>query len=346
MKITYIVTINPVEDIQMLNIVNHSLNLQTSKNFDVIFYNQTLNTEEEILKALKIKPNFNYKFYHIDKSNFLGKYPIWDLYDLHVKLLENNDMNDYFMSIHMEEFFDTDYTEKVSELLINNKKFDILLGNLRLTKYFYKDITELLDKTTIASFNNSYIFKKLKESPHWCYPNLARPSFYLLRSIGTTVKRFIFNKKINSKKARRNGFIKYPEYIAEDIYLMKTSFANKYNWFLKGHNLPFEDIHINGLLKNVLPKYTLFPVYFSTSNVYHLNHKKYFFENEDETFVQKLSEYKTDNVVIQNLQKANKLLKEKKINKKKARGFMLNNDELTGTQNLNYILHTKYLNLK
>ena len=78
MNLSFIVTVDPIKDVSMLNVLIHSLNLQTVKSFNVIFYNQTLMEESELLARLQVKPHFEYSFYNIDRDLFFGKYPLWD----------------------------------------------------------------------------------------------------------------------------------------------------------------------------------------------------------------------------------------------------------------------------
>ena len=56
MRLTFIISIDPVKGISLLNLLVHSLNLQTRKNFDVIFYNQTLLNESDLFARLQNQP--------------------------------------------------------------------------------------------------------------------------------------------------------------------------------------------------------------------------------------------------------------------------------------------------
>ena len=94
MHLTFIVTIDPVKDLPLLNILIHSFNLQTSKTFDVVFYNQTPLEESEVFARLEVSPQFGYRWFGIEKEDLLGKYPIWDLYGLHALLLEHGLVGD------------------------------------------------------------------------------------------------------------------------------------------------------------------------------------------------------------------------------------------------------------
>jgi hypothetical protein len=129
MRLTFIISIDPVKGLALLNPLLHSLNLQTRDNFDVVFYNQTLLDESDVFAQLRIRPEFNYRFFSIERHQFLGNFPLWDLFTFHRQLLENDLLGDYFMSLHMEEFFDIDYVENVTRVL-EATGFDILLGNL------------------------------------------------------------------------------------------------------------------------------------------------------------------------------------------------------------------------
>lgn len=65
MRLTFIISIDPVKGVSLLNVLLHSLNLQTRKNFDVVFYNQTLLSESEVFAQLQVRPEFNYRFFKV-----------------------------------------------------------------------------------------------------------------------------------------------------------------------------------------------------------------------------------------------------------------------------------------
>ena len=134
MRLTFIITIDPVKALALLDMLLHSLNMQTRDNFDVVFYNQTLLNESDVLAQLRIRPEFNYRFFSVDRQSFLGNFPLWDLFTFHRQLLETDLLGDYFMSLHMEEFFDIDYVENVTRVL-ETTGFDILLAHSLLTSW-------------------------------------------------------------------------------------------------------------------------------------------------------------------------------------------------------------------
>src|SRR5262249_25013077 len=103
------------------------------------------------------------------------------------------------------------------------------------------------------------------------------------------------------------GFHQFHEYADEDVYLTSRRFAETHNWFLKGHHLYFEDIHFcqqPGVCKlgPILAKLTRFPVYFTARKIYHLQHRKFFFQIEDRPFADLLLKMQTDDPVIRSLQ--------------------------------------------
>jgi hypothetical protein len=243
MRLTFIVTIDPIKDVSLLNILVHSLNLQTTKEFNVIFNNQTLMGEGELFSKLCIKPTFDYLVYNINKEYFLGKYPIWDLYEVHNLLLDDNVLNEYFISLHMEEFLDVDYAEMVIKVLENND-FDILFGNLSRTRMDYDAIKPILATQTEEEFSQYLKHKGLRDSYHWSF-NYG-PLFYsrnINLSKQNAMKLFFFWFKRRLKPTSK-GYTTIRDYIAEDLYFMKRDFAKQYNWFLRGHRMYFEDIHI------------------------------------------------------------------------------------------------------
>jgi hypothetical protein len=343
MLLTYIITINPIQPISQLNLLIQSLNLQTCKEYNVVFYNQRNLKESEILGRLLIQPNFEFTFKTIKKELFLGNYPIWNLYELHNELFEEDKINDYFISLHMEEFLDPDYTNCIKEVLIEND-FDLIFGNLSRTKYYYDDLTFLLNAKNPVQMKKYSKLLKLDKSPHWCFPN--KNIFALqpreLQAILFNMYYFRFQKKL---KKNGQGFTKLKKYIAEDVYWMKKKFALKYNWFLKGHNLPFEDIHIYKKLGKHLENVIEFPVYFNKKKIYHMKHNKYYYQLQDNKFSKKLLSLNTEDDALIALKKATQLYREKKISFKEAIKYSRNNNEDTGTQNINYNLHLKYLSI-
>jgi hypothetical protein len=339
MKISYIITINPVIPIDYLNALINSLNLQSCKEFDVIFYNQTRNNEAKIFSLLHVTCDFKYKFFSIEDRYFLGKYPIWDLYGFHQFLLDNDLVNDYFMCLHMEEFFDPDYTEKVLDVLDKND-FDIILGNLHQTKYFYHDVKELTNLNNAASFSNYLKQKEIDESIKWGLP--SKP-FFISRSPKNVLKNF---KKLNELKWKKqfdsteNGFSKIKNYLLEDIFIMSKEFANKYQWYNSKIKLYFEDIHVNFSLEYILKKITQFPVYFNKSKVYHLKHKKFYYQIEDEEFSTKMLEYKTNNPVLNALKESINLYRaNNNISVQEAVRLSRKNEYDSGTADINYSFH-------
>ncbi|MGH8005396.1 MAG: hypothetical protein ACREQ3_00105, partial [Candidatus Binatia bacterium] len=114
-------------------------------------------SEEAIFAKLNVKPIFEYAVYHINKEYFLGKYPLWDLYRLHNILLDDNVLNEYFMSLHMEEFLDIDYVENAIQIL-QTHNFDIMFGGLSRTRMNYNAIKSILDTHTMEEFNSYLIY--------------------------------------------------------------------------------------------------------------------------------------------------------------------------------------------
>lgn len=348
MKLTLIVTIDPVKDVSHLNVLIHSLNLQTKKWFDVVFFNQTLIDETEIFAKLSHTPHFNYQFFSIDKNQFFGKYPLWDLYAFHNFLLEHDIVNDYFTSLHMEEFLDVDYVENVVKVLEKND-FDIMFGNLNRTQLNYEQTKSILSSQTVDEFKNSLKHKGLKGSHHWAFdysPMFFRKNIWVLKHNAFKLFYFRFKKHF---KPNEKGYTKLKEYIAEDVYFIKKHFAKQYNWFLRGHNMYFSDIHIPtnkvvGELSKKLKKITEFPVYFNLSKIYHIAHKRYYFQLVEDEFTTLMLKYKTGDPILNTLKTAITMHKEGKLSLKQALACTRANSYGTGTWKLNYKYHMKYLN--
>lgn len=348
MRLTFIVTIDPVKDLALLNVLLHSLNLQTATGFNVAFYNQTLLTEAEIFSRLGVRPAFDYVFYSIDREKFFGKYPLWDLYQFHNTLLDAGVVNEYFMSLHMEEFFDVDYVHNATRVL-ERKGFDIMFGNLSGTQLELEAVKPLLSQRTAADFDRHVRRLGLNRAHHWSFdhsrllrshrPNvLKRDAFHLYL--------FKFRRRVAST---RKGYRKLKAYMAEDLYFMKRDFAERHNWFLRGHPMYFEDIHIceqEGVceLGRELARITAFPIYFNLSRIYHLTHRKYYFQLVDEEFTSSLLRYEVNDPILGALKKAIVMYRAGEMSLAQALQYSRRNPEGTGTQNMNYAYHMKYLN--
>ncbi len=349
MKLSFIVTIDPIKDISYLNYIVHSFNLQTSQDFNVIFYNQTQMDEAAVFSCLQVQPQFDYRFFSIEPSYFLGKYPIWNLYGFHNFLLEKDYLNEYFMALHMEEFLDVDYVEQALDVL-QQSSLDILFGNLTRSKINLDDIAPALSCKTGKDYDLFLEQLGIKAANHWCFYsnrfftwNRVQLRENLLNFYG-----FGFRRKL---KPTERGFITTPFYIAEDVFFMKKEFANRYNWFLKGHDMYFEDIHICEIpgvceLGRELKKVTHFPAYFNRSCIYHISHGRFYFQLEDEEFTEKMLAYQTDSPILQTHQEAIRGYKEGRMTFKEALYHTRRNTQGTGTQNLNYKYHIAYLNKK
>jgi hypothetical protein len=339
-QLTYIITINPILKPDYLNLLNHSFNNQTDKNFNVIFWNQTNLTKINILKKLEIKPNFKFSWYDLDRELFFGDYPIWDIYHFISSLLKTKEIRNYFISLHMEEFLDPDYNEKVIDIL-EKVDLDVLLGNLSNLNMSYDEVANIILKTNSPdSYEKSLKQSGIKNARFWTFPDnlfFNRP-----RVMINIVKKLIYFKKINRQPTDK-GFDCLPKYIAEDVFFMSKKFALKSNWFLDGHHLYFEDIHICNRKGRDISKYlkglTRFPCYFNKSKIYHVKHKKYYYQIEDEKFTNSFLDFPTNDVVLITLKIAIQMYKEGRMNKVEALNYLRRNKNRTGTQDLNFKLH-------
>ncbi len=347
MQLTFIITIDPVKDLSLLNVLIHSLNLQTNKDFNVIFYNQTRVSEDEIFSQLRVPPAFDYRVYNLDRKYFLGRYPIWDLYAFHSFLIDHDLLNEYFMSLHMEEFFDVDYVEHVLEVLERNH-FDILFGNLSRTQLKITEIKPLLNTETADQFQNYILMNGIRESHHWTFdyhPLLFRKNPCVLRDMVLRFIQFGFRKSLWPTS---DGYTKVKRYIAEDLYMMKKEFAKRYNWYLRGHSMYFEDTHIceyKGVceLSKELKQITAFPIYFNRRKIYHIDHGKYYYQIVDDEFTTRMLHYETDDPILNTLKKAIRLYRTEALTLEKALAYSRRSPDCYGTQNLNYKYHMLYL---
>ena len=335
MIITYIVTISPVIPIELMNMLVHSMNMQTNKNFDVIFYNQTKYDEDELIGSLFKIPLFRYSFHSIDKEFFFGDYPLWDLYKFHQFLLDNNLLADYFMSLHMEEFLDSDYTDKILEVLTCNQ-FDVLMGNLHSTSLLYKDTNDILETLNLTDFDLA--IEKLcdKQIHKW---SLQNKKWFLTRHPIANLKKsqMLGYRKTLSQTAE--GYTQLDKYLFEDIYAMSTNFAKRNSWFDSPHQLYFEDIHINWGLTSLVKKLTAFPVYLNSSKVYHMIHGKYYYQVENEEFANRILKLVSANPVVLSLQKAIEMYR----NSNMTAGEALRYSRRNGTVKQNIEFHKENL---
>lgn len=129
---------------------------------------------------------------------------------------------------------------------------------------------------------------------------------------------------------------------------MSRRFAEAHNWFLRGHRLYFEDIHIcqqAGVceLGPILAKLTRFPVYFNARKIYHIQHGKSYFQIEDQTFTNLLLKMETDDPVLQSLQYAVMEYRRGAFSVSEALRYSRQNPRREGTQDMNYRYHIRYL---
>ena len=347
MKLSLIISVDPVKGHSLLNVLIHSLNLQTCDSFNVIFYNQTRVPFDVLLGKLEVQPRFPYLVYGVAPDRFLGEYPIWDVYELHNALLDDDVLNDYFMALHTEEFFDVDYVEKAIEILQKNN-FDIMFGNLCATQFGYDAVKPILSAKTAEEFDLYLEDNKLKVSPHWALGDL--PWFYA-KSVAAAKERISLRLLFNFRtrlQPNEQGYTLMRSYLAEDLYFMKKDFARKYNWFLRGHHMYFEDVHICEQpviceLGKEIKKLTPFPVYFNRRRIYHLRHRKYYYQLLDEEFTQRMLEYATDDPILNAHKKAIAMYRSGAASLAEALAYTRRNPEETGTQNVNYKNHMLYL---
>lgn len=333
MKLTYIVTISPVIKMEYLNILVHSLNMQTVKDFDVIFYNQTSNSENEILSSLAKAPEFKHRFFSIARKHVFGGYPLWDLYGFHQYLLDNGFLGDYFMSLHMEEFLEPDYTSEVIPVL-DNTGFDILLGNMYSTDLNYDDISKILLASNYVEFNEFLNLNAFNKAPKWGFS--SKP-FFLTKKPFLNLRKSSALKFQKQLKPDKKGYSLLNNYMFEDVFLMSRDFATRYQWFNSNIPLYFEDIHINWRLEDPLKAVTAFPAYFNQSRIFHLQHPKYYYQIENDVFTDEVLKLETDNPVILVLKGAIQEYRAGEIDAKAA----VQKSRKTGSVIQNYEFHKK-----
>jgi hypothetical protein len=129
---------------------------------------------------------------------------------------------------------------------------------------------------------------------------------------------------------------------------MSKGFARRYNWFLPGRRMYFEDIHlcdISGVceLGRELAKLTDFLNYFNLSKIYHVNHSKYYYQLQDGGFTEALLALKTQDLLLQTLQEAIRMYPAGSVPLEEALQYTRRNAAGTGTQNLNYKYHMQLI---
>lgn len=348
MRLSFIVTIDPVKGFEFMNLLVHSLNLQTRPDFDVFFYNQTLSSEEQIWSQLEVEPNFPFEMRQVERDRFHGRYPIWDLYAFHHTLLQEGRLGDYVMALHTEEFLDPDYVEKFLGVL-ERKPLEILFGNLSRTQFSYRKARHLLEARDATSFKSRLAADGFPESNHWSFdyrPLFWRKNPHVLKAYALRWWLFRFRKRLH---ASPSGYSVLGRYLSEDVFAMSTRFARETNWFLQGHSLCFEDIHICQIkgvceLGPELSRRIEFPAYFNLARIYHLEHRRYYYQFENAEFTAGLLKQKPDSPEISALQHAIRAYQSGRMTLPKALAYSRRNPEGNGTQNLNWRYHMKYLN--
>jgi hypothetical protein len=358
MRLTLLVTIDSVKPLGLLDVLIHSLNLQTSQDFDVVFFNQTTLPESQLRRQLRCAPRFPHSYWTLPSTDFLGQHPVWDLYAFHTTMLDEGRIGDYLMSLHMEEFLDSDYIEEVSKLL-GEHSFDILFGNLRRTGLTVDAASYLIRCSSSRDFQRALTEMGAAASPHW---SVRAPAARLSRVRGPAVLLSLYRLWRGNRRASAitdskpdaafdptpHGFHQFPEYGDEDVYLMSRRFAERHNWFLKGHHLYFEDIHFcqqPGVceLGPILAKLTRFPVYFNARKIYHIQHNNFYFQIEDRLFTDLLLKLETDDPCIRSLQFAVREYRRGALSISEALRYSRKNSQREGTQDMNYRYHIRYL---
>lgn len=343
MRLTFVITIDPVKAPSLLSTVVHSLNLQTQRNFAVVFYNQTRFDEDGIFGRLAVTPEFEHRFFSIPDADFFGRYPLWDLYAFHRYLLDQDLLDDYFMSTHMEEFFDVDYVAKVTRVLAATD-LDILFGNLCRTDLNDGDLRDLLAAPTAADFERYVHRRGLKRAPHFQHAPLPWRPRAMLRVLARNLRKRAALGLRNGFAPTAAGFTRLRRYTHEDVYFMKAAFARRTGWLLPGRSLPFEDIHICDQpsvceLGDEIAAITDFPSYFNLSRIYHVPHGRFYYQIADRTFADGVLALDTDHPVLCTLQAAIRMYRSGELSLESALAYSRRNAAKMGTQDLNYRYH-------
>lgn len=346
MKLSFVVTIDPVKDLRLLGLLVHSLNLQTCQAFDVVFYNQTLLSEDEIFARASVAPRFPYRVFAIDRDEFCGDYPMWDLYGFHAMLLDRHLLNDYFMALHIEEFPDVDYVEHALSVLESNG-FDIMFGNLTRSHLSYETARSILDAPSGAALDRQLEQAGVKRASHCGFPPGA-PFARSWSELQLTLAKLLLFRLRARLRPTAAGYTVMRRYMVEDVYFMKRTFAERYNWFLRGHRMYFEDIHIceqKGVceLGRELKQVTTFPVYFNRRRIYHMRHARRYYQLVDEGFTSAMLKRRVDDPILGALQEAIRMYASGQMNLEEALRYTRQNPKRTGSQDLNYTYHMLYL---
>jgi len=129
---------------------------------------------------------------------------------------------------------------------------------------------------------------------------------------------------------------------------MSKAFAHRYNWFLPDRRMYFEDIQlcdISGVceLGRELAKLTDFLNYFNLSKIYHVNHRKFYYQLQDAEFTEALLALPSDDLLLQTLQQAIRMYRAGSVTLEQALRYTRQNAAGTGTQNLNYRYHMQVI---
>jgi hypothetical protein len=246
----------------------------------------------------------------------------------------------------MEEFFDSDYVENVTRVL-EATGFDILLGNLCRTRVDGAQIADILTTGTAREFADYLRARGLTRAKHWVFQPLPASPLAKLRVLQKSCRKFADFGLRTRLVPSHKGYTKLPTHY-EDLYFMRKAFARRYNWFLPGRRMYFEDIQlcdISGVceLGRELAKLTDFLNYFNLSKIYHVNHPKFYYQLQDPGFTEALLVLQTDDLLLQTLQQAVRMYRAGRVTLEEALRHTRRNAAGTGTQNLNYRYHMQAL---
>ncbi len=128
--------------------------------------------------------------------------------------------------------------------VLEENHFDIMFGNLSRTQVDYEAIKPILLTRTPREFDSYLAENSLKRSHHWSFghaPWFCASSVDMARE---NLKKLLIFRLRKYLPVTEQGYTRLRTYLAEDVYFMKQAFARQYNWFLRGHHMYFEDVHI------------------------------------------------------------------------------------------------------
>jgi hypothetical protein len=210
------------------------------------------------------------------------------------------------------------------------------------------ELMDILKTDSAAAFSDYLCARNLKEAPHWTFSSRPKSFPEKLRFFKKHRQKVVDFRFRGRLLPTRTGYRKLAGHY-EDLYFMRRNFALRYDWFLPGRRMYFEDIQLCDIpvvceLGRELAEMTAFPVYFNLSRIYHVKHAKFYYQLQDSGFTDALLALETDEPLLKTLKEAIRMYRTGTATLTQALRYTRENAGGTGTQNLNYKYHMEVIN--